>query len=78
MSRNMDVSVGRNSAKVITEDASGAQYKNTFSRQGDELELQERYKARPAEAEIPDWKRVTPKVTPLVRDELEGRGYVVE
>jgi hypothetical protein len=73
----METSIGRRTADVITQDASGAQFRYKFSRQGDELELQERLKARPAEGEIPSWNRVTPKVTPKVRDELQSRGYSV-
>jgi len=74
----METSIGRRTAEVMTEDASGAQYRYKFSRQGDELELQERLKARPDEAEVPSWNVVTPKVTPKVRDELESQGYTVE
>lgn len=77
MAQNMDVNVGCKNAKVLTIDASGAQYKHTFSRQGDELELQDRFKSRPTEGEIPNWKRVAPKVTGTVREELESRGYDV-
>ncbi len=77
----MNVNIESNTATVLTEDANGTQYKYLFSRQGDELELQSRQKARhelagePGEPAIPDWKTVTPEVTPAVRRELEENGY---
>lgn len=74
----MDVNIGRRGGKVLTEDASGAQYKYLFSRDGDTLTLDQREKTRADVAEIPEWQLVTPTVTESVRDELERRGYDVE
>lgn len=74
----LEVQIGTIDAYVQTVDASGAHYAYHFDRDGDTLTLKDREKARPAEAEIPNWRTVTPKVTPTVREALETRGFDVE